>query len=273
MNRSSSSWAACLARLPGGRQWLPVGSGESGDHVFRRSDGEAYAKVADGERAPLLEAERRRTQWLSAFDLGAPPVLDWIEADGAACLVTGAVRGVPASDLDAPALVRAWPSIAERIKALHALPVRDCPFARGLSAMVGRAEDVVARGAVNPDFLDPEDRDTPPPVLLARLQAELPMRLDQEAGDLVVCHGDACLPNIMVDPETLRCTGLVDLGRLGTADRHVDLALLIANARETWTGGDQAQAARDRLFAIHAIEVPDQARLDFYLRLDPLTWG
>ncbi len=40
------------------------------------------------------------------------------------------------------------------------------------------------------------------------------------------------MPNFMVDPKTLQCTGLIDLGRLGTADRYADLALMIANAEE-----------------------------------------
>ncbi|WP_436977121.1 phosphotransferase, partial [Shigella flexneri] len=31
---------------------------------------------------------------------------------------------------------------------------------------------------------------------------------------MVVCHGDPCMPNFMVDPKTLQCTGLIDLGRL-----------------------------------------------------------
>lgn len=139
--------------------------------------------------------------------------------------------------------------------------------------MFDRAVNVVARDAVYPQFLDPEHRHVPPAALLAALPAELPRRLAQEARDLVVCHGDACLPNLMVDPETLRCTGLIDLGRLGTADRYVDLSLLLANARASWSGPEDARAARDRLFAIHAIPTPDKERLDFYLRLDPLSWG
>ncbi|MGK9165061.1 APH(3'') family aminoglycoside O-phosphotransferase [Inquilinus limosus] len=261
-----------LPRLPAGREWVPVRHGESGDRVYRRSDGAAYAKISTGHGAALLDGERRRIDWLARFGLGSPKVLDWVASDGAACLVMSAVPGVPASELTAPELVQAWPSIAERIKALHALPAADCPFDRGLAAMVARAEDVVARDAVNPDFLAEEDREVPPPALLDRVRAELPQRLAQEQGDRVVCHGDACMPNLMIDPETLRCVGLIDLGRLGAADRYVDLALLLANARETWTGPEQAQAAHDRLFEILALP-PDEGRLAFYLRLDPLTWG
>ncbi len=83
--------------------------------------------------------------------------------------------------------------------------------------MFERARDVVARNAVNADFLPDEDQSTPPDQLLARVSAELPIRLEQEAGDRVVCHGDACMPNFLVDPSTLQCTGVVDLGRLGVS--------------------------------------------------------
>ena len=54
----------------------------------------------------------------------------------------------------------------------------------------------------------------------------------------------------MVDGDA--CTGVIDLGRLGVADRHADLALLGADSGRTVDG--------------------DPERLRFYLELDPLTW-
>lgn len=269
---TQSSQDHLLPRLPAGQGWQPVSHGESGDRVYRRSDSAAYAKIAIGAGATALEGERRRLEWVAPFGLGTAPVLDWIVKDDAACLVTGTVPGIPAVDLPADRLLQAWPSIIRRLNALHGLPAAECPFDRGLAVMVPRAEDVVARGAVNPDFLSEAARTVPPTILLDRLLAQLPGRQVQEAADRVVCHGDACLPNIMVDPDTLACTGLIDLGRLGTADRYVDLSLLLANSGESWTSQGQAQAARDQLFAI--LDLPlDQGRLDFYLGLDPLTWG
>jgi kanamycin kinase len=41
--------------------------------------------------------------------------------------------------------------------------------------------------------------------------------------DAVVCHGDACNPNFLLD-QTGHCVGYVDLGRLGVGDRWADLA-------------------------------------------------
>jgi streptomycin 3"-kinase len=241
--------------------------------VFRRNDGAAFVKVSEGTGAAFLEEERRRTEWLAPFGLGSPTVLDWATSDDRAFLVTSAVPGMPASDLSRRQLSKAWPSIAERVRDVHRIPKEDCPFQRGLSMMFERAENVVARNAVKPMFLDPKERHVPPWTLINTVRAELSERLQQEADDLVVCHGDACMANFMIDPETLRCTGMIDLGRLGTADRYVDLAPLIGNTRETWIGTEDAQAAYKRLFDIHDISNPDTGRLAFYLRLDPLTWG
>ncbi|MDK1490078.1 APH(3'') family aminoglycoside O-phosphotransferase [Sinorhizobium sp. 7-81] len=273
MSKQDAVAERLLPRLPEGREWVPVRHGESGDRVYRRSDGAAYAKIATGKAARLLEGERDRVTWLAACRIGSPAVYDWIAVQDEACLVISAIPGVPASDLATPELKKAWPSIVRQLKALHELPVEACPFERRLALMFDRATDVVARDAVNPDFLAPEDWTVPSSQLLAALRTELPKRLAEEPRDLVICHGDACLPNFMVDPETHHCTGVIDLGRLGKADRYVDFSLLLGNARESWTATGDAQMARDSLFDIHAIAPPDEGRLAFYLRLDPLTWG
>ncbi len=108
--------------------------------------------------------------------------------------------------------------------------------------------------------------------VLDRLTRQVPRRREQEAADTVVCHGDPCLPNIILDPQPLDVSGFIDLGRLGLADRYADLALLLANARETWPDEEQARAA-DMAFAERYGIALDHDRLGFYLHLDPLTWG
>jgi streptomycin 3"-kinase len=251
--------------LPPGDHWDPVPGGESGATVHRRTDGAAFAKCVAPDGAPALRGERDRIRWLSGTGVPGPSVLDWSCSDLGACLVTSTVPGVPASELSSDALLAAWPSIVGTLRGLHALPAASCPFERGLATMFAIAEDVVGRGAVHPEFLTDEQRDVPAADLLAGLRVELGTRLAQEPGDLVVCHGDACLPNFLVDPDALTCTGLIDLGRLGTADRHADLALLRANARESWTGDAATHAD------LHLGDV-DPARMRFYLDLDPLTW-
>jgi streptomycin 3"-kinase len=124
-----------------------------------------------------------------------------------------------------------------------------------------------------PDFLPVEDKKETQQELLAGVEQELTPRLDQESADMAVSHGDPCMPNFIVDPRSLQCAGVIDLGRLGTADRYSDLALMVANAEESWTTLHEAERAFAILFDILGINAPDRERLAFYLRLDPLTWG
>jgi streptomycin 3"-kinase len=253
--------------------WRRVKTGESGDRVYRREDGLAYAKIASSARSIDLAGERDRLLWLQDKGIAVPKVIDWREMEEGACLVMTAIPGIPAVELDGDALLKAWPSMVRQLKSLHGLPIDRCPFDRSLSLMFAKAADVVARDAVNPDFLPPEDAAKPAGELLDRVERDLPVRVDQEAIDRVLCHGDACMPNFMVDPHSLQCTGLIDLGRLGKADRYVDLALMIANAEESWATLEQEQRAFSILFETLEIAEPDRERLAFYLRLDPLTWG
>src|SRR2546426_1142069 len=82
------------------------------------------------------------------------------------------------------------------------------------------AVDVVRRGAVNSAFLTDEWRAVEPTSLLDRVVALRPYIESAAVDDLVCCHGDACLPNVFFDPTTLEVTGLIDVGRLGIADRY-----------------------------------------------------
>jgi aminoglycoside phosphotransferase len=85
--------------------------------------------------------------------------------------------------------------------------------------------------------------------------------------DLVVCHGDLCLPNVLLDPDTLTVTGIIDVGRLGRADRYADLALVtrsIASAQNPQFGVHHA----DRYLTRYGIEQADTNRTTFYRLLD-----
>jgi kanamycin kinase len=77
---------------------------------------------------------------------------------------------------------------------------------------------------------------------------------------LVVCHGDACAPNTMIDDDG-RCCGHVDLGELGVTDRWADLAVAEWSLRYNYQGD-----WRGEFFDAYCV-TPDQERMDYYLRL------
>ncbi|NGN67802.1 APH(3'') family aminoglycoside O-phosphotransferase [Streptomyces sp. A7024] len=273
MSDHPGPWAVSPVRFgvdDGG--WVPVTSGESGAAVFRSADAARFAKCVPAVDVVGLAAERDRVAWLRDQGVPGSRVLDWHSGEAGACLVTSAVSGVPADQLSADDLRGAWGRIADAVRRLHEVPVSQCPFRWGLDSMVALARDVVARGAVNPEFLPVEQQHTPGGELLDRLTPQLARRREQEAADTVVCHGDLCLPNIILDPGTLDVSGFIDLGRLGLADRYADLALLLTNARETWKAEEQGRAADMAFAERYGIDL-DHDRLRFYLHLDPLTWG
>lgn len=247
--------------LPGSG-WEPVTVGESATEVFRRGD--VFAKRCGTAGVPELRDERDRVEWLAGTGLPGAEVVGWVESLDGAYLLTTAVRGVAAAELPWSRVLS--DNLAGMIRSLHEFPAERCPFERRLEDVVSQAEDVVRRGAVNPDFLTDEWRQVRPEDLLAKIHAEVSAIAEVPEADLVVCHGDACLPNVLFDPDTLECTGLIDLGRLGIADRHSDLALLEAQLDELHPG-----TAASTFLTTYG--PTDPARLAFYHLLDPLTWG
>jgi kanamycin kinase len=74
---------------------------------------------------------------------------------------------------------------------------------------------------------------------------------------LVVCTGDACAPNTLVDDDG-RCSGHVDLGALGVADRWADLA--VATWSTQWNYGPGWEGALLDAYGIAA----DPVRTGYY---------
>lgn len=81
------------------------------------------------------------------------------------------------------------------------------------------------------------------------------------ADRLVVCHGDACAPNTLVADDGT-CSGHVDLGDLGVADRWADLA--IATLSLDWNyPNDEDRDWEGALLDAYGV-VPDRARIAHY---------
>ncbi|GAA1529995.1 phosphotransferase [Kribbella lupini] len=83
----------------------------------------------------------------------------------------------------------------------------------------------------------------------------------------IVTHGDYCMPNVLVDPETLRFTGVLDLSRLGLGDPYVDVALMtmsLSGDLNPQYGGPPAA----RSFALDYGADPEDDRIPWYISLD-----
>ncbi|TCC48785.1 aminoglycoside 3'-phosphotransferase [Kribbella capetownensis] len=205
------------------------------------------------KRDPAVAAEAERLEWLAQQGIKVPRIVD--QRDGV--LTTEAVPGVPASydwtDELRPAVVATFVELA---RALHSLPIEDCPFRRDLDTTMAEARSRVAAGLVDLDNLEDSYAGWTGEQLLAELERTRP-----SSEDLVVCHGDLTPDNVLVDPRTGRLTGVIDVGRLGVADRWLDLAIL---QREL------TQEPFAAFLAGYGLTGPDQDKLDFYILLDEL---
>jgi kanamycin kinase len=187
-----------------------------------------YLKVYHLSLGRELAAERERLNWALPC-LPVPRVLAYGMDSEREWLLTAGMPGVTGLDAslgaDPARLVR---QLGEGLRQLHALPVDGCPFDHRLDKEVDLAERRVAAGLVDAQEFNADHRDLTPETALTRLQALRPAR-----EDLVVCHGDYCVPNVLF--ENGRVSDYVDLGHLGVADRWRDLA--VATWSVTWNLG------------------------------------
>jgi kanamycin kinase len=249
-------------------EWRPVTGGLSGAGVWRlHGSPDCFVKLAPPsahrDTGFDLRAEAERLAWLGGRGLPVPEVVD-VGSDGAMTwLVTTAVPGRSAA--------QTWPreqhtavvdALADMVRALHALPVESCPFDRSLAVTLPDAHHAAEAGLIELDELDDERAGWTTEQLLAELEATRPA-----VEELVVCHGDLCLPNVLLDPGTLGVTGLIDLGRLGRADRYSDLALVTRSLVDD-LDPELGPGLQQRFLARYGEPDVDPARLAFYRLLD-----
>lgn len=227
---------ARVEELARGADLVCVWDNDYGGLTFRASptDGQPfYVKWGPRNLEFSLRDEAERMSWAGSW-IRVPRVLDHGEDETHEWLVTVAIEGRSAVDprwQSRPE--RAVRAVGEGLRAMHdALPVSACPWEWSVESRIANAE---RRGIVVPERFR-----TAPPI-----------------DRLVVCHGDACMPNTLLDDDG-RWTAHVDLALLGVADRWADIAVATMSIEWNYDTGWE-----DTLIEAYGIE-PDRERLAYY---------
>jgi len=196
--------------------------GESGERYIKW---QPSAGLSPTEREDVnLVSESEKLRWAGQF-APVPRVLECGEESDAVWLVTEAIDAISAVDQRwHDKAETAVRAIAAGLRRLHdALPVASCPFRQ------------------------------------TWLGSEVAV---PEPKRLVVCHGDPCVPNTLLNKQG-EFAGHVDLSRLGVADCWADLA--IATYSISWSV-NFGRSYDELFFLTYGIE-PDMERIRFYREL------
>ncbi|MGN8246668.1 aminoglycoside 3'-phosphotransferase [Cellulomonas soli] len=247
---------AAVARFTVGAPLEPVWQNQAGGLTWRSlgPDGRAHLYLKwSPTGGPDLHEELQRLAW-AAGRVPVPPVVAHGQDGDGQWLVTRALDARSAVDarwLREPRT--AARAIGTGLRRLHEeLPVADCPFSWSVEERTRRARAHLDAGD-GPAAWQPEHRALSPADVLDLL-GEAP------AADLVVCHGDACAPNTLLDDDG-EWAGIVDLGRLGVADRWADLA--VATWSLAWNYGPDTADLETELLDAYGIE-PDPTKIAYY---------
>lgn len=241
--------------------WEQEQIGESGQDVYRllRDDHVLYLKTATGTHLRAdLQAEAERMVWLGDY-LPVPQLIEFIDNGERAFLLMTEVKGVMSCDpIFADRIPQVVKALAEGVNLFHAVPIAGCPFIRRRVAQIESARLQMVNGLIDMDDLEDEWSHFTPEGLYQHFLASTPSTPERP----VMTHGDYCLPNILIDPDTLQVSGFIDVGRAGVSDGYTDVALAVRSLIRNW-GAEYVPL----LFEYYG-EPLDAERLYFYKLLD-----
>lgn len=216
--------------------WLNDAGGYTArvDGVVGLGAGSYYVKWNPRDTGLSLATEAKRMEWLTTTDHPTARVVDFRDSAQGELLISedlGATSAVFPEWVRQPDI--ALRAIAEGLRRLHRLPPDGCPFSWSAESRLDSITNEETRERLS---------DVPP--------------IDR----LVVCHGDACAPNTLVNRDG-SFAATIDLENLGVADRWADLAVTIMSLDWNYPQYDQKV-----FWETYGVE-PDLERMAYYRAL------
>lgn len=242
-----------------------VGMSESQVYIFEKYVLKIQPATAETDN------EYEILKWITG-KCPTPTILEYIKQDGMAFTLMTKAEGKMLCDeefMKSPQ--RLIKLIAEGLKILWDVDIKECSCSYSrLSERLKAARENIENGKVDLDNVEPEtfgpNGFANPSELLTWLENNKPEE------DLVLSHGDFCLPNIFTDGTKI--TSFIDDGKMGPADRWQDLAIVLRSLRHnydgTYTDGVPYAGYSEKMLLDELGVEMDDKKNRYYLLLDEL---
>jgi len=221
------------------------------------------------ENGPEAENEHKMMIWLKD-KLPVPEIIEYENTNKFSYLLMGRCSGETAcSDQFMAQPVKQAKLLANTLQEIWQVDWSTCPTNATLDAKLKRAAYNVANNLVDVNNCEPKTFGPggfrSPDALLNWLLTNRP------SEELVLSHGDFCLPNILFLND--RLSGLLDLGRAGVADKWCDIALCYRSIKNNFSGvyTGKEVSGYDESYLFDCLQIkPDWDKIRYYILLDEL---
>lgn len=247
-----------LEKLTSSYKWIENTIGHSSATVYflEGTNQNMYLKIQPVNSPESLATEKDILVWLEG-KLPVPKVIQYENNDEHEFLLMTEVKGKMVADPEMETdLSFRMKLLGKALREFHSIDIKDCPFQQTLNIKIAKAEERVQKGLVDEDDFDEIRNGKKATEIYEELISKRP-----KSEDLVFCHGDYCLPNIIFDNNQL--SGFIDLGRAGVSDRYQDIALAIRSIKYNFGEayvGDFLQA--------YGLREIDESKVFYYQLLD-----
>ena len=188
--------------------------------------------------------------------LRVPEVLAYCREDDTEYLVTTGLYGISSEHrechIDKRRLIE---QLADSLRAIHDIPISDCPLDRIPATLIERGRQRIRSGVVTQKMIEDEGLTGSPDEALSILERRAPALVGP-----VFTHGDYCLPNVMIFEDEI--SGFIDLGYAGLGDPYRDFIAAQYSIRRN-LGEEWAQP----FFDAYGVESLDESRLQWYRQI------
>lgn len=155
---------------------------------------------------------------------------------------------------------------AKAIRTFHTLPIEGVPYNYKSKQKIKDATQRVKEGHVKTQYFEREFKG-----MSATEVYQLMLRYKQEEDDIVLCHGDVSMPNMIIDEN--KKIGYIDASQIGACNRYLDIAIGLRSLRYNLEAINRKLTTEyiELFKTVYGIDRIDKKKLMFFILLDELS--